>query len=84
MSDLLKDSGVDVAAVRAKWDAMNADLRARLPETDNAGKKVDPSKHTVGDEKLVRLVREAVTLEVVDGLVQKLKAEVFAAVKASK
>lgn len=81
MANLLEVSGVDVSAVKAKWDGMNADLRARLPKTDGEGKPVDAKKHTVGDEKLVRLVREAVTLEVVDGLVQQLKDDLFAAIK---
>jgi len=81
---LLKESGIDVEEVAAKWRAMNADLHARLPKKDAAGKDVNPKDHTVGDEKLVRLVKEAVTLEVVDSLVQKLKGELFAAAKAAK
>lgn len=84
MTNLLKDSGVDVAAVQEKWDAMNADLRARLPKTDSAGKPVDPKKHTVGEEKLDRLVREAVTLEVVDALVTKVQADLKFAVLDKK
>lgn len=79
---VLAASGIDVAAATARWDALNADLRSRLPKKDGQGKEVDPKAYTEAPEKLARIVKEAVSLEIVDTMIERLKAELTAAIKA--